>query len=154
LSLDIDEKQGFKARQKHIHDHWGFHCTCNHCSLSQSQQTLSDQRISKMIDLRTRLLGFSSEGHDNESREMALELIELYREEKLHAVMAEAYMLAALRFCAWNDEEKTKELAKLALDNWLVWEKKGEGNREMLGHVAASPKDSWCWNLGRNLEAT
>jgi hypothetical protein len=33
---------------------------------------------------------------------MALELIELYRKEKLHAVMAEAYMLATLRFCVWN----------------------------------------------------
>jgi hypothetical protein len=113
---------------------------------------VSDERIIKMVDLRKRLLGFSSEGHDNGSREMALELIELYREEKLHAVMAEAYMLAALRFCAWNNEEKTKELANLALDNWLVWEKKGEGNRQMLGRVAASPRDTWCWNLGRNLE--
>jgi hypothetical protein len=39
---------------------------------------------------------------------------------------------------------KTREFGRLVLDNWVVWEKEGEGNREMLRDVL---------NLGRNVEA-
>lgn len=57
-------------------------------------------------------------------------------------------MLAAARFCIWEDEERTREYAQLALDHWLMWEKKGRANFEMLKGLVRGPGGSWCWGLG------
>lgn len=80
---------------------------------------------------------------------MAVELVKLYEEEELWGGMAEAYMLAALRFAMWEDEEGTRGMAKMAVEKWLVWEKRGERNREVMEGVAREPRRAWCWGLNR-----
>lgn len=57
-------------------------------------------------------------------------------------------MLAAARFCIWEDEERTREYAQLALDNWMMWEKRGQANLKMLRGLVGWPRGSWCWGLG------
>ncbi|TVY85575.1 hypothetical protein LSUE1_G000093 [Lachnellula suecica] len=94
--VDIDEKKPFAERQKHIHAHWGFHCMCSDCSISENRQNISEERISRIKDMRKSLLGFSSKASKGSCRQMAQELIHLYKEGRLHSVMAEGEPLEVL----------------------------------------------------------
>jgi hypothetical protein len=97
------------------------------------------------MELHTQLLDFKSAA----TPDMALELIKLYEEEELHGVMAEAYMIAALRFAMYGDEERTREYARGAVERWLVWEKRGRRNREEMMLIEKEPRKAWCWGLAR-----
>lgn len=145
---DIDEKSPYALRQAHIHAHWGFTCTCSHCSLPLDLRNLSDARISTLNTLRTSLLDFTPSSTATPS--IAIELIKLYEEEELWGVSAEAYMLAALRLAMWEDEEGTRSMAAKAVGAWLVWEKRGEKNKEEMMLVAREPRRAWCWGLRRS----
>ncbi|CAG8951849.1 hypothetical protein HYFRA_00005653 [Hymenoscyphus fraxineus] len=136
------------ARHSYIKSHWGFSCTCSHCTAPRAQKDVSDTRTEQIVHLRKQLLNFIPHRGFTATPAMALELIELYEVENLYASRAEGFMLAAARYCIWEDEKRTREYAQLALDNWLMWEMKGKANFELLEELVKEPKGSWCWALG------
>ncbi|KAH6676775.1 hypothetical protein B0J14DRAFT_360589 [Halenospora varia] len=143
----IDEKLPFSTRQSHIHTHWGFHCNCTTCTLPPSSLALSDTRLQDITYLRTELLDFSPQSTATPA--MAEKFISLIEKEQLWNSIAEAYMLAALRYCMWEEEGKTREYARRAAESWLVWEKKGVQNRRGLEGIGRMPRGGWCWGLAR-----
>ncbi|KAH8679046.1 hypothetical protein BGZ60DRAFT_428853 [Tricladium varicosporioides] len=143
----IDEKVPSSTRHSHIHSHWGFACTCATCSLPSSSLALSDARLHDITYLRTGLLDFSPTSTATPA--MAESFIKLIETEQLWNSIAEAYMLASLRYCMWEEEGKTREYARRAVESWLVWEKKGVQNRESLEIIGRMPRGGWCWGLAR-----
>jgi hypothetical protein len=140
----LDEKQAYSTRQSHIHDHWGFKCSCSHCLLPAPLREISDQRVAAISALRTSLLDFTPNRETTATPRLALQLIDLYQAEGLHSSLAEAYIFAALRYCIWEDEANTMHFAGKALRAWLMWEKKG-GNRAIVEQLLENPRKVWCW---------
>ncbi|KAL3422705.1 hypothetical protein PVAG01_06861 [Phlyctema vagabunda] len=140
----IDEKQTQSARQSHLLSHWGFKCSCQHCSLPLEERLQSDARIQEINGLRDKLTSKTASAGSAVTPDMAVRLIELYKEEGLKN-MAEAYMLAALCYCAWMNEGETKRYARQAVESWLVWEKEGMKNKEVLRGLESNARGSWCW---------
>lgn len=138
---DINENQAWASRQSHLRSHWGFQCKCNHCSLPKKLRKESDERIADINVLNMELNMLWSPA----SPDLAVELVELCKEEGLHASMEKAYMIAALRYCAWEDEENAKKYAGLAVQSWLSWEKQELASKEVMKAVERDPTTAWCW---------
>jgi hypothetical protein len=140
---DIDEVQPYMSRQKDLQTHFSHDCTCATCTLSSPS---TDNQISTILSLRAELQDF----HPFLSRkypattDQALELVTLCEESGLYGALREAYRLAAVRFCMWEDEARTKDFVAL-------WKREGgsdiNGDWQGIHEAGELPKESWCWGL-------
>lgn len=147
----IDSRQVFAARQRQIKAHWGFECKCAHCSASESVRAESDARLERIPALREALLSFAAPSLRATTTDMALELVDIYEKERLDGSLAEAFMLAAFRFCTWEMEVEAKKWAAIAIKHWLVWEGGGAINLEKVKMLNENPQGQWCWGMRRNV---
>lgn len=75
--LDRDMKVTKNERREAL-EHYGFECTCSHCSASAKESNASDERIQQIEMITEQLMDF---GEQSEGKlDLADQLIEIYRE--------------------------------------------------------------------------
>ncbi|EAQ86247.1 hypothetical protein CHGG_07500 [Chaetomium globosum CBS 148.51] len=124
--------------------HWGFNCSCAHCSMSGKEAAKSDARLRAITGLEADL--------DNYRKtlvmpETGLELIDLYLRERLDIYMDRAYMQAALNFAAFGMEEEARRYATLAVE--AIEAKSAAGGHSAdwhsMRHLSRNPSSHWIW---------
>lgn len=132
-------------RQSVLKGIWGFTCTCALCSGSPSQITASDQRLAQIAQLQTALVDWSPTS--TATPKMALQLISLYEEEKVHAARGMGHMFAALAYNAIGDTSKAKKYARMAIEAGLIGSEEMERDVREMTALRARPREHWSFMI-------
>ncbi|KAG6000458.1 hypothetical protein E4U21_005412 [Claviceps maximensis] len=136
----IDMALPRQTRLQYLHRTWGFNCSCSQCSLAPALARASDSRLALIQDLMDRFAGGAFA-----SAATAERLVDLFRLERLHAAVSEAYAVAAVTNCFEGRHGETLHWAHLALDAALLTSgPRSEGVVDMMQLVEA-PEKHKCW---------
>lgn len=149
--------QTHSFRQNNLRQHWGFTCTCTHCTAPESQITLSDDRTTQIRDLWAILDDYSTtiptttpapqDETTLPSPEKADRLIALYREEGLDTRMVEAYYRAAVENNGVGRAERAREFAGRAVREGEIMEAGIRPFLENMRALARDPEGHWTWRF-------
>lgn len=106
--------QARATRQTQLRSHWGFECTCGHCTADRDAIGDSDRRIEQIHALWRELDDYSRASSG--SVDKAEQLIELYQLEHLDTRIHEAHYRAAIEWNGVGDSASATEAAKRCLD--------------------------------------
>ncbi|POW08776.1 hypothetical protein PSTT_07253, partial [Puccinia striiformis] len=108
LTLDYTSPEAYrKARQEKLKDSWNFICTCSHCQMSPELGEQSDQRITRIAELKQLY-----EIDPNFSTGDAEELLHLYKMEKLPWGILDSHLTAAKVYNSQLNSAKVIEHAE------------------------------------------
>lgn len=145
----ISELDSYEIRQSKLHKHWGFQCSCSHCSVPEAQNLKSNARLTLISKYRTYLLDWTPDSVGTPS--LSEKYISLLKQEKLYSKLGEAYVIAALRFNAWEKEEEAKRYAEMAVKSSLWWDEDERVEMEEMERLKVEGRRHWSWGLGRKL---
>lgn len=126
-------------RQERAQSHWGFGCTCSHCSASPDEVVESDKRLKELKWIEGQLQDLKNMSNDV-SVGLITYLLKLYEDERLHCRIANAYILAALNFNVLGYDQRAVKYASLAIDALKI--EKGEASQhvESMEELKRDPK--------------
>lgn len=126
-------------RQERAQSHWGFECTCSHCSAAADEVVESDKRLKELKWIEGQLQDLKNTSNDV-SVGLITYLLKLYEDEKLQCRIANAYILAALNFNVLGFDQRAVKYASLAIDALKI--EKGEGSQhvESMEELKRDPK--------------
>lgn len=126
-------------RQERAHSHWGFACTCPHCSASADEVTESDKRLKELKWIEGQLQDLRNTSNDV-SVGLITYLLKLYEDERLHCRIANAYILAALNFNVLGFDQRAVKYASLAIDALKIEKGDGSSQLETMEELKRDPK--------------
>lgn len=126
-------------RQERAQSHWGFECTCSHCSAAADEVVESDKRLKELKWIEGQLQDLKNTSNDV-SVGLITYLLKLYEDERLHCRIANAYILAALNFNVLGFDQRAVKYASLAVDALKI--EKGESSQhvESMEELKRDPK--------------
>lgn len=126
-------------RQERAQSHWGFGCTCPHCSATAEENVESDTRLKEIKWIEGQLEDLKNSSNDV-SVGLITYLVKLYEDERLHCRIANAYILAALNFNVLGYDQRAVKYAALAIDALKI--EKGDGSPyvETMEELKRDPK--------------
>ncbi|KAL6694819.1 hypothetical protein J3F84DRAFT_349099 [Trichoderma pleuroticola] len=107
----IDPHMSRENRLKKLSSLWGFHCSCSLCSLHSDLAHESDERLGQINTIRERL-----EDWESAPPQMALALISLYEQERMHASSSSAYWPGKLKI------SRQKDVDRLEIPKYVDWQ--------------------------------
>ncbi|WAQ89106.1 hypothetical protein PtA15_10A530 [Puccinia triticina] len=115
------------ARRKDLQESYGFSCTCSHCQMSAELGELSDRRLVRIVELRTKYFREDPKF----SAEDANELIQLCETERIPWCMTISHIIAAEFYNSLGHSKKVKEHAEITRSMGLLlagshWTDRGE----------------------------
>jgi hypothetical protein len=122
---------------------WGFHCSCAACSASDIQSAASDARVNQILQLRKEFNDWSTES--SATPQMAELMISLYEQERLYALLNEAYTNAAMEWNGVGEPWLATKYARLALEFGIALLAEGDSNIEEMTKLADDPWGHWSW---------
>lgn len=139
--------QTHASRQSSLLFHWGFQCTCALCTAPAAAVQESDARIAEIQALWAVLDQYAppSSSAAAATPAHAERLVQLYRDEGLHARLVEAYYRAAVEYNGRGDAGRAVHFAQQALEAGAVRE---SGIRPFLDNMRALARDPaahWTW---------
>lgn len=136
----IDPHMSRGDRLKKLSSLWGFHCSCSLCSLHSDLAHESDERLDQINTIRERL-----EDWETAPPQMALALLSLYEQERLHAPSSLAYWYAALTSCAEGLYWDTIRYARLAIELGMLDYGFKDEDFQLMRSLAKEPEKETCW---------
>lgn len=145
-----DMKQPKAARQVAI-EHYGFQCTCSHCSMSEAETVTSDKRIHEIDEIMETLMDYSPTS--KATLDLADKLILLYQEEQFDDRMAEPYTLATMTYNSFGEIEATKKYAAMAKSAGLLVSGSTWVELSAIEEMEKDPLTHWTHNARRGMPA-
>ncbi|KAH0526558.1 hypothetical protein TsFJ059_009861 [Trichoderma semiorbis] len=136
----IDPHRSRENRLKKLSSLWGFQCSCSLCSLHPDLVHESDERLDQINTIRERL-----EDWETAPPHMALALLSLYEQERLHAPSSLAYWYAALTSCAEGLYWDTIRYARLAIELGMLDYGFKDEDFQLMRSLAKEPEKETCW---------
>jgi hypothetical protein len=152
----VDPLQTRLRRREALKRSWGFECSCILCLQESMFTRESNRRIMLIRKLTDDLRGFKGTAIRNGRRmikgtpSMAELLISLYKQERLHTSIADAYRLAALSYSAVGDEWKAIKWAMKAVEAGLIHDGPREGDVVDMERFLDDPRKHWSWRVNVN----
>ncbi|KAF3016754.1 SET domain-containing protein 5 [Neopestalotiopsis sp. 37M] len=141
----LDSFRAREVRQQRAHASWGFACTCSQCSLSKDEADVSDARLYSIYEVENLLADL---GNGKVTAEMIERLIDLYKQERLHFKIADAYTLAALNYNILGMAEMAQKYAQLSIDQGILEHGPEAPDIEAMRLLLANPQGHWTYNRG------
>lgn len=126
-------------RQERAQSHWGFACTCPHCTASDEDIADSDKRLKELKWVEGQLQDLANTSNDI-SVGLITYLLKLYEDERLHCRIANAYILAALNFNVLGFDQRAVKYASLAVDALKIENGEGSSQVETMEELRRDPK--------------
>ena len=126
-------------RQERAQSHWGFACTCPHCSASADEVAESDKRLKELKWIEGQLQDLKNTSNDG-SVGLITYLLKLYEDERLHCRISSAYILAALNFNVLGFDQRAVKYALLAIDALKIEKGEGSSHVETMEELKKDPK--------------
>lgn len=126
-------------RQERAQSHWGFGCTCPHCSATADDVAESDKRLKELKWIEGQLQDLKNTSNDV-SVGLITYLLKLYEDERLHCRIANAYILAALNFNVLGFDQRAVKYASLAIDALNIEKGDGSPHVETMEELKRDPK--------------
>ncbi|EPE03123.1 set domain-containing protein [Ophiostoma piceae UAMH 11346] len=141
----IDLIQTRKQRLRKLKSSWGFPCSCSLCTQSDALSKASDARIAQIHELRVDLQDYTESSRA--TPEMAELLVSLYQQERMDAMIYEAYSYAAIEWNGAGEPWTAIKYARLAIEYGMLsvgsWDAEVDDMRQM----ATDPWTHWSWLL-------
>ena len=118
---DTELGKPYDERQDMLRQKWGFECTCDLCSMSQSRIAESDARRTKMTTIRRDVLDIVRRGEFRRAIKANKELLALAHEEELVDYLGDTYEILARLYNAVQDRANAEKYARLALEDLKVF---------------------------------
>ncbi|KAL9111012.1 MAG: hypothetical protein Q9227_004445 [Pyrenula ochraceoflavens] len=135
------------TRQSDLHSNFHFTCTCPRCL----NPSLSDSRLTRIQHLESTLSDFSASATARlagTGPKLAMQLVKLYQEEGLDAVLVRPYGLLAQEFAALGEGGKARRYARVAGRYGRLKEGEEGGDvREMRELAEGRVEGHWAWGL-------
>ncbi|CAH7680957.1 hypothetical protein BY996DRAFT_4583859 [Phakopsora pachyrhizi] len=137
-----------EERQDELLKDYGFECKCAQCQMSKENQEESDRRIQAIEDLHQQLSeNWYSENNDEDLRDQAEELIELYSLENLLSSSAEPHTLASLIYNSYGQTSKSKAHASKSISIGLTTSGPNWEDRKELLKLIEDPQSHWSHGI-------
>ncbi|KAH8783069.1 hypothetical protein F5883DRAFT_482789 [Diaporthe sp. PMI_573] len=140
-----DPIQDRDRRQHQLLSHWGFECTCKHCTADPDSIAQSDRNVGQIHALWSDLDDYSPASRG--STDKAEQLLELYKLEGLDTRMHEAYYRASVEWNGVGNSAAAVEAARMCLD-------RGEQMRgpqapfvKNMRELIQDPQKHWSWRF-------
>ncbi|EGG02382.1 uncharacterized protein MELLADRAFT_110239 [Melampsora larici-populina 98AG31] len=131
--------------------HYGFSCTCSHCSMSDEESRASDQRIEEIDAILAHLDDYTYKSKAN--LDTADRLIQLYHEERLDGLMAEAYTLATMTYNSFGEIEGVKKHAALARSAGILVAGPEWSELPAIEEFLEHPQTHWTYNTRQGMRS-
>ncbi|KKY31872.1 putative het domain protein [Diaporthe ampelina] len=125
-------------RQERAQSHWGFGCTCPHCSATADEVAESDTRLKELKWIEGQLQDLRNTS--DVSVGLITYLLKLYEDERLHCRIANAYILAALNFNVLGYDQRAAKYASLAIDALKIEKGEASPHVEAMEELKRDPK--------------
>lgn len=132
-------------RQNQLQSHWGFECTCKHCTADTDFIADSDRRIEQIHALWRDLDDYSPASSG--STDKAEQLIELYQLEHLDTRMHEAYYRAAIEWNGVGNSVLAIEAARKCLDRGELMRGPEAPFARNMRDLLQDPRKHWSWRF-------
>ncbi|POW02430.1 hypothetical protein PSTT_11771, partial [Puccinia striiformis] len=123
-------------RRESLEETYGFVCTCSHCQMSVERRKQSDQRVSRITELRQKSLSDDS----NFSAEEVEEFFDLCKTENIPSCMLTANMIAAEFYNSEGKIDKVKECAEVARKIGLITLRMSRDELQQIEMLINSPE--------------
>jgi len=149
LSSQVDKSsspiQHRAARQKQLHDNWGFTCSCSHCAKEAHLTSESDDRVRQIQNLLVELNNY--EKHGDSMPEKAELLVQLFELEGMYNRVYEAYYRAAIEWNGVGQAIKAMGYARMCLDRGLTLRGPGRPFAENMQDLLKNTTGHWSWRF-------
>ena len=108
-----------ELRQKFLHDHWGFNCTCAFCRAPEAETAASDARRFSIVDVRDAIKEARKEGHFDKALDLSNRLLSLYEQEEMEPLIPDFHEALANLHLDLEDIDAAEKHARLALEGHL-----------------------------------
>ena len=125
-----------RKRRLTLSTFWGFNCSCSLCSMHPSLTDASDARLEQLSELETA---------DRLSSDAAQALISLYKQERLHGHIVDAYQVAAEAACAEGNRWRTIQHAHSAMQVGLLHYGSNDEHVLQMKRLTKHPEKESCW---------
>ncbi|PMD39279.1 SET domain-containing protein [Hyaloscypha variabilis F] len=107
-----------EERHQFLQEHWGFECTCSHCTAPPEFIAKSDDRVQQIKELEGKL----SKEPRNHRRQLAIvaKLLRLFDEEGLVTPKARYCEIASYAANQLGDEARAVKYGELARQHWSI----------------------------------
>ncbi|KAK2604630.1 hypothetical protein N8I77_007543 [Diaporthe amygdali] len=140
-----DPLQARAARRHQLQSHWGFQCTCKHCTADPELVAKSDQRIEQIHALWRDLDDYSPASAG--SAEKAELLVQLYQLEGVETRIHEAYYRAAIEWNGVGNSVLALEAAQRCLDRGELMRGPDAPFARNMRELIQNPQKHWSWNF-------
>ncbi|CAK7215589.1 SET domain-containing protein 5 [Sporothrix curviconia] len=137
-----------KQRLDKLKATWGFSCSCSLCTQNRHLARASDARIKQILDLRDEFRDYTSASRA--TPEMAELFISLYEQERLDAMLYEAYSYAAIEWNGAGEPWRAVKYARLAIETGLMSVGAHDEDVIEMRRLAADPWKHWSWMLRKS----
>lgn len=137
--------QARTTRQTQLQSHWGFECTCKHCTADTDLIADSDRRIEQIHALWRDLDDYSPASSG--SADNAQQLIELYQLEHLDTRMHEAHYRAAIEWNGVGDSALAVEAARRCLEKGELMRGPEAPFARNMRDLLQDPQKHWSWRF-------
>lgn len=137
--------QARTTRQHQLRPHWGFKCTCEHCTADKTLTAESDRRIEQIHALWRDLDDYSPASSG--SAEKAEQLIELYQLEHLETRLHEAYYRAAIEWNGLGKSALAVEAAEQCLERGELMRGPETPFAKNMRDLLRDPQKHWSWRF-------
>ncbi|EGG02383.1 uncharacterized protein MELLADRAFT_66419 [Melampsora larici-populina 98AG31] len=151
ITIAYRDMKASKAERQTAIAHYGFKCTCTHCSMSPKESRASDQRIYEIDTIMGHLTDFNNDSKAN--LDMADRLIQLYREERFDDRIAEAYTLATMTYNSFGKISEVKKYANLARSAGLIAAGPAWSELPAIEEMQKDPKAHWTHNARHGMRS-
>ncbi|KAI8627336.1 hypothetical protein F5Y19DRAFT_477549 [Xylariaceae sp. FL1651] len=141
----MDLIQTREERRQRIQNTWHFDCSCSLCTQDAEQIAASDARIRQVIEIREQLRDYSSASQA--TAQMAELMVSLYEQERMWAMLYEAYTYAAIEWNGVGEPWLATKYARLAIQYGLACGGPKDSDVIHMKELAKDPWSHWSWML-------
>jgi hypothetical protein len=132
-------------RQHQLLSHWGFECTCKHCTADPDSIAQSDRNVGQIHALWSDLDDYSPASRG--STDKAEQLLELYKLEGLDTRMHEAYYRASIEWNGVGNSAAAVDAARMCLDRGEQMRGPKAPFAKNMRELIQDPQKHWSWRF-------
>ena len=137
--------QARATRQQQLKSHWGFGCSCKHCTADPDMAAESDRRVEEIHALWKDLDDYSPASTG--STDKAEQLLRLYHLEQLDSRMHEAHYRAAIEWNGVGNSTSSIEAARRCLDRGELMRGPEAPFVTNMRELIHDPQKHWSWRF-------
>jgi hypothetical protein len=137
--------QSRRQRLSKLEKIWGFKCSCSQCTQGEHISRASDARLKQIRELRREFQDYTTQSRA--TPQMAELMISLFEQERLDAMIYEAYRDAAVEWNGVGEPWLATKFAGLAIDTGLPSVGPDDSEVVDMQDLVLDPWSHWSWML-------